>query len=146
MTVTATTQMAACSAPSGYVSNDGDCDDTDGNVYPGATEVCNGVDDNCDGNVDEGVKQTFYRDLDGDGHGDAGTPTQACSAPSGYVSNDGDCNDSLPAGPTIYPGAPELCDGEDNDCDGDIDEGVLQTFYLDSDGDGLLSAKRVCEQ
>jgi hypothetical protein len=77
------------------VSNDGDCDDTDGNVYPGATEVCNGVDDNCDGNVDEGVLQTFYLDSDGDTYGDAGTSTQACSAPSGYVSNDGDCDDGL---------------------------------------------------
>jgi hypothetical protein len=84
----------ACSAPEGYVSDATDCNDADGAVNPGATEVCNGIDDNCDGNTDEGVENTYYADADGDTYGDAGSTTMACSAPEGYVSDATDCNDA----------------------------------------------------
>ncbi|MEY4118811.1 MAG: hypothetical protein RLZZ116_2139, partial [Planctomycetota bacterium] len=83
----------ACSAPEGYVSNNTDCNDGNAAIKPGATEVCDGVDNNCAGGIDEGVKSTFYADVDGDGYGDAAISTQACSAPEGYVSNNTDCND-----------------------------------------------------
>jgi hypothetical protein len=122
----------ACSAPAGYVANNTDCNDNNAAVYPGATEVCNGVDDDCDGQVDEGVLSTFYRDLDGDTYGNPSITTQACSAPAGYVANNTDCNDNNAA---VYPDATEVCNGVDDDCDGQVDEGVLSTFYRDLDGD-----------
>lgn len=84
------------SCASGYVSNDDDCDDTKNQVYPGAPEICDLIDNDCDGSTDEGF------DLDGDG----------------FASCNGDCNDS---NPDIYPGAPEICDNKDNNCDGTID-------------------------
>ena len=127
----------ACSAPAGFVSDDTDCDDTNGAIYPGATEICDGEDNNCDGNVDEGVLNTYYADTDSDGYGDAGSTTQACSAPAGYVSDDTDCDDTNGA---INPGATEVCDGEDNNCDGNVDEGVLITYYADTDSDGYGDA------
>ncbi|MFP2935009.1 putative metal-binding motif-containing protein, partial [Pyxidicoccus sp. 3LG] len=83
----------ACSQPGGYVSNASDCNDSNGNIRPGGSEVCDGLDNNCNGSTDEGVTSTYYRDADGDGYG-ASPTTQACSAPAGYVSNASDCNDS----------------------------------------------------
>ena len=129
----ASNSIQACSAPAGYVSNDTDCDDTNGNVNPSASEVCNGIDDNCNGQTDEGVQTTFYADTDGDGYGDATNPTQACSAPAGYVADNTDCNDT---DNSIYPAAPEICDGKDNDCDGQTDEDGQSEYFADSDGDG----------
>ena len=125
--------LDACSAPSGYVGNSDDCDDTNATINVSGTEVCDLADNNCDGNVDEGVESTFYLDSDGDGYGDASSTDDACSAPSGYVSDDSDCDDS---DASSNPGATEICDGADNDCDGSVDEGVETTYYLDSDGDG----------
>ena len=123
----------ACSQPAGYAVNGKDCDDTDREVHPGAFEVCNGVDDNCDGNVDEGVKTTYYRDSDDDGYGDSSQTARACDQPSGYVSQGGDCDDT---DRNIHPGASEVCNGADDDCDGSVDEGVKTTYFRDSDGDG----------
>jgi len=123
----------AYSQPSGYVSNNSDCDDSRSNVHPGASEICDGRDNDCDGQVDEGVGNTYYRDYDGDGYGNPSNSTVACSQPSGYVSNSSDCDDSRSS---VHPGATEICDGIDNDCDGQIDEGVGNTYYRDYDGDG----------
>lgn len=180
-----------CSAPSGYVSDDSDCSDNDPSINPGAAEVCDGIDNNCDtvadtgcgctngntqpcginegtcqkgtqtcengvwgsceggitptteicdgfdnncdGQVDEGVENTYYADSDGDGYGDPNDTTPACSAPIGYVSDDTDCDDN---NSSTYPGAPEVCNGIDDNCDGQVDEGVKDRFYYDSDDDG----------
>lgn len=113
---------AACVKPAGYVAANTDCDDTKAAVHPGATEVCDFIDNDCDkltDAADSGVQGTtaFYRDLDNDTVG-AGTPTYACSKPSGYVATSNDCNDN---DNLSYPGAAEICDGGDNDCDGGID-------------------------
>jgi len=73
-----------------------DCDDTDSTVNPAGVEVCNEVDDDCNGNVDEGVTTTWYMDRDGDGYGDASSPIEACERPPGAVANDRDCDDGDP--------------------------------------------------
>src|SRR5438132_5704829 len=101
-----------------------ECYDASSSDHPGATEVCNGIDDNCNGQIDEGVKLTFYADADGDGYGNANVTTLACSAPSGYVSNSTDCNDANAA---VHPGATEVCNGIDDNCNGQIDEGVKRS-------------------
>lgn len=119
-----------------------DCNDADPDINPGATEICNEIDDNCDGNIDEGVTTTYYADADGDTYGDAAMMTEACTAPDGYVTDNTDCNDADGA---INPGAVELCNGVDDNCDGNIDEGVLMTYYADADGDTYGDAAMTTE-
>jgi uncharacterized surface protein with fasciclin (FAS1) repeats/subtilisin-like proprotein convertase family protein len=114
--------LASCVPVDGFVGQGGDCDDDDSTVFPGAEEVCDEVDNDCDGDTDEGVQTTFFADNDADGFGDESNSITACSAPIGFVTNDGDCNDDNAA---IRPGANEACDGVDNDCDGDTDEGCF---------------------
>jgi hypothetical protein len=116
----------------GYTSLE-DCDDNDASINPGADESCNGLDDDCDGDIDEGMTGTYYADEDGDGFGDNGVYTDACEATTGWVPIAGDCDDANPA---IYPDSEELCDGLDNDCDGVVDNGLPgETWYADADGD-----------
>ncbi len=115
------------------------------NVVPGtpSSEVCNGLDDNCDGVVDEGVKSTFYQDADADGHGNAAASTLACSAPSGFVSTSDDCNDALAS---VHPGAVEACNGVDDDCNGSTDETFPTLGQACSAGVGacLAAGVQVC--
>lgn len=123
-----------------------DCDDADPRRFPSASEVCDGRDNDCDGEIDEGAVTTWFVDADGDGYGNAGLSLVRCQAPANFVSQSGDCND---ADPTTYPGRNEVCDARDNDCDGEIDEGVKATFYRDADGDGFGDARNVavtCQQ
>ena len=135
----AASSAAACSEPSGYVADATDCDDADGTVNPAATEYCDGIDNDCDGGVDEDDAVgagTWYADVDGDGYGDPGSSSSACAQPSGYVADDSDCDDADGA---QYPGADEYCNGEDDDCDGTVDEDEAvdaSTWYADVDGDG----------
>jgi hypothetical protein len=84
-------------------------------------EVCDAVDNDCDGTVDEGVEIDFFADADGDGFGDAASTTAACEAPSGFVADATDCDDAEGA---INPSAAEICDGIDNECDGVVDDGL----------------------
>ena len=106
---------------SGAINVGLDCDDGDAGINPDASENADGMDEDCDGLVDEG---TNVYDDDGDS----------------YPEDGGDCNDE---DNSIYPGAPEVCDGTDNDCDGlvddadsDLDTTGLTVMYLDFDGDG----------
>ena len=97
--------ISACTAPAGYIGVAGDCNDNAAAVRPGATEVCNNIDDNCAAGIDEGF------DVDNDG----------------YTTCEGDCNDNSSI---VHPGAFEICNGADEDCDNIIDEG----YDADNDG------------
>jgi len=117
-----------------------DCDDQDAAVNPDADELCDGIDNNCDGELDdESASDTseWYADADADGFGDADQTIAACDPPEGFAAEAGDCDD---ADPEVHPAAEEICDGIDNDCDGTIDgpESVdASTWYADTDGDGF---------
>lgn len=90
--------ITQCISPgAGYVNQvigAGDCNDANAQVNPGATEICNGTDDNCNNQIDEGVKNTYYADADGDSFGNPAVSIEACTAPSGYVANNTDCDDN----------------------------------------------------
>ncbi|MBA3647523.1 MAG: hypothetical protein H0W62_03065 [Chitinophagales bacterium] len=123
----------SCTAPNGYIINNTDCNDANASIHPNAQETCNGLDDNCDGSVDEGVKITYYADTDRDSYGNLLASIQACTLPNGYVSNSTDCNDE---NASVNPGAIETCNNIDDNCNGSVDEGVKTNFYADADNDG----------
>jgi hypothetical protein len=108
---------SACEAPPAAVADDGDCDDDDPDVHPGADEHCDGFDEDCDRTVDEDIVYSlWYPDADGDGWGADTGAISACDEPAGYAPQAGDCDD---ANPDAWPGAPEgVCTTFDADCDG----------------------------
>lgn len=124
----------SCFQPLGYVSNGTDCNDNDFMVNTNALEICNDVDDNCNGLVDDGLVFTnYYVDFDLDGFGSSNTMQSACYQPVGFVANALDCND---ASFCINAAAIEICNGLDDDCNGVADNGIVfATFYADADGD-----------
>ena len=120
------TNFTGCTPPTGYVLTSGDCDDSNASIT---------------------VPTTYYSDVDQDGFGDDATAADFCVTPPSMVAIGGDCNDNNNA---IYPGAPEICDGFDNNCNGTNDEGLIfNTYYLDSDNDqfgaglGLVSCQTI---
>jgi uncharacterized repeat protein (TIGR01451 family) len=116
-TVTVTTTVEGDNDGDGFSVGEGDCDDTAPTRRPGAPELCNGLDDDCDGQTDEGLaSQNFYPDADNDGYGNPAAVVRSCVAPAGYILNGGDCNDANAA---IHPGAVDVCgDNVDQDCSG----------------------------
>ena len=123
----------ACNQPAGYVTIGSDCDDDNPSVFPSASETCNDVDDDCDGEVDEELAFGLYLDADNDGHGDPNQPLTDCMNTDGYVFYNDDCDDS---NPDAHPYNDEICDGIDNNCDGRVDETGNLTYYADADADG----------
>jgi uncharacterized protein (TIGR03382 family) len=123
------TEVLSCTPPKGTVANGLDCDDADASVLPGGEELCDGVDNDCDGTVDEADATdalVLYVDADGDRYGDELVSITSCAPVPGYTRTAGDCDD---ADATINPGAAEVWyDGVDQDCDGNDD---------DQDGDGF---------
>lgn len=124
--------------PPGWVADNTDCDDTDSSIHPGAVEVFDRRDNDCDGRVDEDLASpVYYFDNDFDGYGNPSVSIEAASPPLGYVANSGDCDDE---DDTVNPDAAEILDGKDNDCDGEVDEDLASAFYFaDNDGDGYGS-------
>ena len=132
-----------CEPESGAVQDASDCDDGDPGVYPGAAELCDGIDNDCDGQADD-EHPVWYPDEDGDGWG-AGEAVVSCDAPDDHVGNAGDCDDTDAA---VHPDATELCDSADNDCDGLIDEDDaddVTTWFADTDADGYGDASSTTE-
>ena len=127
----ASSTKSGCAAPVGYVGSSDDCNDRSGAAYPGATETCDTLDNDCDGETDEASASgapSWYADGDGDGYGSA-VSIKACAAPAGFASKAGDCND---ADSTRKPGGAEVCNGVDDDCNG-----AVPVNEVDADGDGL---------
>ena len=131
-----------------YTTTDGgDCNDKVSTIHPTALETCNNLDDDCDGTVDaEGIQGCglFHRDQDQDGYGDPLDVKCLCAPKAPYVVTNGD--DCADADPAIHPGATELCDGVDNDCDGQTDgvAGSCENFWTDMDEDGFGVGEPKC--
>ncbi|MEC7987276.1 MAG: putative metal-binding motif-containing protein, partial [Myxococcota bacterium] len=125
--------------------NDVDCNDLDPEIHPDAIEVCDGIDNDCDSYIDDEDEnllpdKTWYRDVDEDGFGDPSNSVQSCSAAIGFVANNEDCDDN---NAQINPTAIEICDQDDNNCNGLIDSAdetldpsELVALIPDEDGDG----------
>lgn len=152
--------LSACAntPPVRYVAKDGDCNDGQtcatgdaaclkaaSAVHPGAVEVCDGVDNDCHGGVDDSVTQLWYLDHDKDLHGDPNpefTLVGPCTGIPGkkqYVANSDDCDDNDIKN---FPGNKEICDLKDNNCNGKIDEGAEGDYFIDADLDGHGAANK----
>lgn len=139
---TDTDTLAACSAPEGFVASQDDCNDVDATIFPGAGEICNGYDDDCDGLLDDADSEItgqtpWYPDQDGDGHGNAALTYATCTVPVNSATTGDDCDDN---DAEVSPEGVESCNGYDDDCDtliDDADDSVSGTtaWYPDADGD-----------
>lgn len=132
----ATVSLDRCEAPPGYVDNAEDCDDLDADTFPGAEETCDGADQDCDGEADDGLGggAAWYPDEDSDGFGDA-AGAAVCAPGEGWVSDATDCDDADAA---THPGAEDICDGVDRDCDEAPEDCGLAGTYALADADLIL--------
>jgi hypothetical protein len=131
-----------------------ECDDSDPLINPAALEICDDLDNDCDGAIDDADSSLdpsttldWYEDADGDGYGDPAGLSETCDPTGGAVAVATDCDDG---DATTSPGAPEVCDGFDDDCDGlvddadpDVDTSTGSIWYADGDGDGYGDAGSV---
>lgn len=108
------------------VPNYNDCAPNDATIYPGAEEQCDGVDNNCNTRIDEGISTVWYLDNDGDGFAGAANPVESCSRPANGFENALDCND---LDEDINPMAVEICDGLDNNCDNAVDPDFIEEDF-----------------
>ncbi len=138
------TANCLCTNPgAGYSNNGGDCNDYNSSIHPGGVEICDNIDNNCNGQTDESGSKGctfFYHDLDGDGWGNPNDGACLCKskATSEWILQGGDCDDTPGTGAKIHPGVDEVCDGVDNNCNGQTDEeGAIgcQLYYVDQDND-----------
>ena len=133
----------------GFTVADGDCDDHDNRVFPGGNEICDGIDNDCSGVIDDsyasGASTVFYVDQDGDGYGSTASVLLSCEAPEGFVADASDCDDADQA---INPRAPELCNDGDDNCNGEIDEDAVDAtaWHADWDQDGYGSTSLVLRE
>jgi hypothetical protein len=136
--------VEACALPEGFVENWDDCDDTAILVHPESEEVCDEIDNDCDGITDENDAvdaPDWYLDSDDDGYGDLDAAYRSCTVPDGYVADATDCNDGRAL---VHPGMTETCatayDDNCNDTANDLDSLGCSPFYPDGDGDGYGDA------
>ena len=128
----------SCVPRDGYVEDQSDCDDSRASVNPGQDEICNDIDDDCDGSSDQDSvdASSWSPDHDLDGYGAADVQFWGCSPSPSYVHEHSDCNDLTAL---VNPAADEVCNRIDDDCDGGVDEGGALdalTWYPDADADG----------
>ncbi|MCB9679509.1 MAG: hypothetical protein H6737_30670, partial [Alphaproteobacteria bacterium] len=135
----------ACTAPIGKVANNDDCNDSNPAISTNAAEICDGIDNNCNNLVDDGLTfAQWFQDNDGDGYGDNASLIESCLQPgTNYIQVGGDCNDG---DPNIAPSRVEVCDGFDNNCNGLIDQNDpdavgVGRYRVDGDGDGYGTAE-----
>ncbi len=115
-----------------------DCDDDNPYINPGVEDVCDGIDNNCADGITDEKPNTYYQDADADGYGNLAQTKVSCIQPSGYVIDSSDCDDNNIG---VYPGAEDICDTLDHDCDGDMDTfagEVFQEIYSDDQGQQLV--------
>ncbi len=137
--------LVQCDAPEGYTSLVDDCDDSDASVSPSADELCNELDDNCNGFTDDSPVDgdTYYVDNDGDGYGNDDLVVKSCVASEWLGTVGGDCDDSRS---WSFPGAEEACDSVDNNCDGVVDgpeawvvPGAQARIFLEPEATGSVA-------
>lgn len=131
-----------CAVGAGQADNNIDCNDNDALVFPGALEVCDNVDNNCDGGIDEDLNPLdYYLDADGDGFGDPSSVLRTCDDPGeGYTFDNTDCDDE---NGEVSPLEIEQCDNlVDDDCNGVVDDQFETCFdEKDNNCDGLVDCE-----
>jgi hypothetical protein len=160
--------LLLCNPVVSFVDNADDCMDNNAFIFPGANEACDETDNNCDGEIDEYVQNTYYIDIDMDGFGNIDEMMLACDMPFGYVNNGDDCDDNLilfedldsdsyggenfsacgeiqtgdcnDNDAAIFPFQSEVCNDLDDNCNDEVDEFVLNTYFADADADGYGDA------